>query len=165
MRDALSELHDRRGQEQVRQSQLQMKIDHLAERVAQRYQVDLRGFQADQPAFEKTLRAQLKQRSKRAETAGMESANPTPALNEEETNNLPEEIVDLRESDLEKLIVDLTRQLDNMGPVNLDAVHEYDELEERYQFLEKQNNDLTAARRELLDVIARINSTTSDVKL
>ncbi len=163
VRDALSELHDRRSQEQVRLSQLQMKIDHLAERVAQRYQVDLRGFQADQPAFEKTLRAQLKQRSKRAETAGMESANPTPALNEEETNNLPEEIVDLRESDLEKLIVDLTRQLDNMGPVNLDAVHEYDELEERYQFLEKQNNDLTAARRELLDVIARINSTTKQL--
>ena len=70
------------------------------------------------------------------------------------------EVVDLGDSDLEKLIVDLTRQLDNMGPVNLDAVHEYDELEERYKFLEKQNNDLTAARRELLDVIARINSTT-----
>ncbi len=163
VRDALSELHDRRGQEQVRQSQLQMKVDNLAERVAQRYQVDLRAFQRDQPAFEKTLRAQLKQRSKRAETAGMESADPMPAFNGEETNNLPGEIVDLRESDLEKLIVDLTRQLDNMGPVNLDAVHEYDELEERYQFLEKQNNDLTAARRELLDVIARINSTTKQL--
>jgi chromosome segregation protein len=54
----------------------------------------------------------------------------------------------------------LTRQLDNMGPVNLDAVQEYDELEERHRFLETQNNDLTAARKELLDVIARINSTT-----
>ncbi|HEV2994946.1 MAG TPA: AAA family ATPase, partial [Chthoniobacterales bacterium] len=39
-------------------------------------------------------------------------------------------------------------------------VHEYDELEERYKFLETQNNDLTNSRRELLDVIARINSTT-----
>jgi chromosome segregation protein len=47
-----------------------------------------------------------------------------------------------------------------MGPVNLDAVHEYDELEERYKFLEGQNNDLTNSRRELLDVIAQINSTT-----
>ena len=47
-----------------------------------------------------------------------------------------------------------------MGPVNLDAVHEYDELEERYKFLESQNNDLTNSRRELLDVIAQINSTT-----
>src|SRR5213079_2898746 len=69
-------------------------------------------------------------------------------------------VVDLGDSDLEKLIVDLTRQLDNMGPINLDAVHEYDELEERYKFLEGQNNDLTNARRELLDVIAQINSTT-----
>jgi len=47
-----------------------------------------------------------------------------------------------------------------MGPVNLDAVHEYDELEERYKFLETQNTDLTNSRRELLDVIAQINSTT-----
>jgi len=47
-----------------------------------------------------------------------------------------------------------------MGPVNLDAVHEYDELEERHKFLEAQNNDLTNSRRELLDVIAQINSTT-----
>jgi chromosome segregation protein len=65
------------------------------------------------------------------------------------------------ESDnLEQIIADLTRQLDNMGPVNLEAVHEYDELEERYRFLETQNNDLVAARREVLDVITRINSTT-----
>jgi chromosome segregation protein len=39
-------------------------------------------------------------------------------------------------------------------------VHEYDELEERYKFLEAQNTDLTNSQRELLDVIARINSTT-----
>ena len=44
--------------------------------------------------------------------------------------------------------------------MNLDAVHEYDELEERYKFLEAQNTDLTNSRRELLDVIAQINSTT-----
>ena len=61
---------------------------------------------------------------------------------------------------LEELIAELTRQLDNMGPVNLDAVHEYDELEERYRFLETQNNDLTASRRELLDTIAHVNNTT-----
>ena len=47
-----------------------------------------------------------------------------------------------------------------MGPVNLDAVHEYDELEERHRFLETQNNDLTASKKELLDVIAKINATT-----
>jgi chromosome segregation protein len=71
-----------------------------------------------------------------------------------------ENAVDLTDADLDKLIGDLRTQLDNMGPVNLDAVHEYDELDERYKFLEGQNNDLTNSRRELLDVIAQINSTT-----
>ena len=61
-----------------------------------------------------------------------------------------------------KVIADLRTQLDNMGPVNLEAVHEYDELEERYKFLEAQNTDLTNSQRELLDVIARINSTTQE---
>jgi chromosome segregation protein len=42
----------------------------------------------------------------------------------------------------------------------VDAVQEYDELEERHRFLETQNADLTNSRRELLDVISRINSTT-----
>jgi len=67
------------------------------------------------------------------------------------------------EEDQQKLIADLTRQLENMGPVNLEAVQEYDELEERYRFLETQNTDLTNSRRELLDVIARINSTTKEL--
>src|SRR5260370_565826 len=64
------------------------------------------------------------------------------------------------ESCRDKLVGDLRTQLDNMGAVKLDAVHEYDELEERYQFLETQNTDLTNSRGELLDVIAQINSTT-----
>ena len=32
------------------------------------------------------------------------------------------------EIDLEQVIADHRTQLDNMGPVNLEAVHEYDEL-------------------------------------
>src|SRR5207237_10682394 len=68
--------------------------------------------------------------------------------------------VDPDGAELPKVIADRTRQLDNVGPVNRDAVHQYDELAQRHRFLETQNNDLTASRRELLDVIARINSTT-----
>jgi chromosome segregation protein len=157
VRNSLNDVHDRRGQQQVRQSQLQMKIDNLTECVTQRYQMDLRAFQADEPMFEKTLRVQLKRRLKASEPA---SETPEADANEAEIEDVPGEVVDLGDSDLEKLIVDLTRHLDNMGPVNLEAVQEYDELEERYRFLETQNNDLTASRRELLEVIAQINSTT-----
>ncbi len=143
LRNSLGELQDRRSQQQVRESQLQMKIDNLAEHVSRSYHLDLRAFAPDHAAFEKILSAQMK-RTEKVEGDG----SPTPGSSA------------LGSSDVEKLIQDLTRQLDNMGPVNLDAVHEYDELEERYKFLEEQNNDLTNSRRELLDVIAQINSTT-----
>ncbi len=143
LRDSLGELQDGRGQRQVRESQLQMKIDNLAEHISRSYHVDLRQFTPDQAAFEKTLSAQVK-RSEKLE-GGAPATPGSPGL---------------APPDVEKLIEELKRQLDNMGPVNLDAVHEYDELEERYKFLETQNNDLTNSRRELLDVIAQINSTT-----
>ncbi len=144
LRDSLGELQDRRAQLQVRESQLQMKIDNLAEHISRSYQIDLRAFAVDQPACEKVLRAQLKR------GAGFQPA----------TDRQDADATNLADANLQKLITDLRTQLDNMGPVNLDAVQEYDELEERYKFLEAQNNDLTNSRRELLDVIAQINSTT-----
>jgi chromosome segregation protein len=152
-RNSLNYLRDRRGKQEVRQTQLQLQIENLAEHVSRRYQVDLRDFKADHFAFQKTLNAQLK----RAEKEGGPSATP------DETGGSPEPalpVTDADDSRLTQIIAEFTRQLDNMGPVNLDAVHEYDELEERYKFLETQNSDLIAARRELLDVIARINDTT-----
>ncbi len=158
IRNSLSELHDLRSKQQVRETQLQMQTDNLAEHISRRYQVSLREVVSDQTAFEKTLRAQLKRRQG---GSGVASADANDANNGGEAASKSEAMdVSLEQIDLQKLIRDLTTQLDNMGPVNLDAVHEYDELEERYKFLEGQNNDLTNSRRELLDVIAQINSTT-----
>jgi chromosome segregation protein len=143
LRDSLAELQDGRSQRQVRGSQLQMKIDNLAEHILRSYHIDLRVFAPDEAALEKVLRAQVKRSEK------LEGGDPaTPGL------------LELAAPEMEKLITDLRTQLDNMGPVNLDAVHEYDELDERYKFLETQNSDLTSSRRELLDLIARINATT-----
>jgi chromosome segregation protein len=142
-RNSLNELHDLRSKQQVRESQLQMQSDNLVEHISRRYQLNLREFAPDQVAFEKILRAQLKRNEK---LEGEAPATP------DSQQLAPPEVA--------RLIADLTRQLDNMGPVNLDAVQEYDELDERYKFLEGQNNDLTNSRRELLDVIAQINSTT-----
>jgi chromosome segregation protein len=151
MRDSLGDLQDQRAQGQVRQSQFQMKIDNLLAHISRSYQIDLRGFARDQPAFEKVLRGQLKKRASADEpgSAGIDTREDVASAKEE-----------LASADLEQLIAELRTQLDNMGPVNLEAVHEYDELEERYKFLEAQNTDLTNSQRELLDVIGRINSTT-----
>jgi chromosome segregation protein len=120
-----------------------MKLDNLLAHVSRSYQIDLRSFTPDEAAFEKTWRALLK-RNEKSEVEAPPTSGPA----------------ELTSPDLEKSIADLRGQLDNMGPVNLEAVQEYDELEERYKFLEAQNTDLTNSQRELLDVIARINSTT-----
>ena len=157
IRNSLNELHDLRSKQQVRETQLQMQTDNLAEHISHRYQVNLREIVSDQMAFEKTLRAQLKRRQGGSSVASADANNNGGEAAASKSEAID---VDLEQIDVQKLIRDLTTQLDNMGPVNLDAVHEYDELEERYKFLEGQNNDLTNSRRELLDVIAQINSTT-----
>jgi chromosome segregation protein len=154
-RNSLNELHDLRSKHQVRETQLQMQTDNLAEHISRRYQVNLREVVSDQAAFEKTLHAQLKRRQGGSGVPSADANNGGEAASKSEVID-----VNLEQIDVQKLIRDLTTQLDNMGPVNLDAVHEYDELGERYKFLEGQNNDLTNSRRELLDVIAQINSTT-----
>ena len=158
LRDSLNDLRDLRGKQEVRQTQLHLRIENLAEHVKRRYQIDLHTFTTDTFAFQKTLSVVTKRR------AGGSSAPSLDANDGGEAATISaspaERPIHPDADSVEQIIADLTRQLDNMGPVNLDAVHEYDELEERYRFLETQNSDLIAARREVLDVITRINSTT-----
>ncbi len=66
---------------------------------------------------------------------------------------------------LEQQVVELQSKLDAMGPVNVEAIQEYDELEERYKFLSQQHDDLVKAKEQLLQVIAKINATTKQLFL
>jgi chromosome segregation protein len=50
-----------------------------------------------------------------------------------------------------------------MGPVNLVAREEYEETEQRYNFLTKQHDDLVQAKGQLLEVINRINTQTREM--
>jgi chromosome segregation protein len=54
----------------------------------------------------------------------------------------------------------LQTRIDEMGPVNLVAIAEYEETEQRHQFLTKQNDDLVQAKAQLVEVINRINTQT-----
>jgi chromosome segregation protein len=50
--------------------------------------------------------------------------------------------------------------LDALGPVNLEAITEYDELEQRHRFLTGQETDLLTAKEQILKAIQEINRTT-----
>jgi chromosome segregation protein len=60
----------------------------------------------------------------------------------------------------EKKITALNETIQAMGPVNIGAIEEYEELKTRYDFLSKQQQDLTLSIAELEEAITRINATT-----
>jgi len=57
----------------------------------------------------------------------------------------------------------LQKRIDEMGPVNLVAIEEYEETEQRHNFLSTQYEDLVKAKEQLLDVINRINTQTKEM--
>jgi chromosome segregation protein len=60
----------------------------------------------------------------------------------------------------EKKAQELNDSIQAMGPVNVGAIEEYEELKTRYDFLSKQQQDLTMSIAELEEAISRINATT-----
>ncbi|HMP74797.1 MAG TPA: chromosome segregation protein SMC [Kiritimatiellia bacterium] len=64
---------------------------------------------------------------------------------------------------LEIQVAELRAKLEAMGPVNLVAIEEHRELEERYQFLTQQQTDLTNSKDQLMEMIREINKTTTEM--
>jgi chromosome segregation protein len=150
LRRQLTELHEQRSRLDVKQTQTQLRIENLCDHVMRRYQVDLRQFQPDTYALLCTLRDQSKQR-KAAETENLTESAAEPLSDTDQQ-------IDWQM--VEGVVKEIEQRIDAMGPVNVEAIQEYDELEERHTFLEKQLEDLNKSKAELLDVIAKINVTT-----
>jgi chromosome segregation protein len=69
------------------------------------------------------------------------------------------EVEPLTPEDEERLIV-LREKVQELGPVNLGTLEEYEELRARYEFLSKQREDLNKSIAEIEEAITRINATT-----
>lgn len=64
---------------------------------------------------------------------------------------------------IETSIAEMRTKLESMGPVNLVAIEEHAELEERYAFLTAQQADLVNAKAQLVEMIKQINATTTEL--
>src|ERR1051326_7005929 len=121
-----------------------MAVQNLRERVQQKYQVDL-----DQV---------------RSECITITIADEGPARVRTLT---PEEMAAGGVStDWDAVAVQVAasqKRIDEMGPVNLVAIDEYEETEQRHQFLTKQNDDLVQAKKQLMEVLNRINTQTREM--
>ena len=170
LRHQLTEAHDQRSRLEVKHTQFEMKLAALTEHIQKRYQIDLTTFERDLHGLRVAIRDHAK-RQQRGAQADLEGTAPSVPGAESETPEAaepgPDSAIPSGEDAfaidwerIDAMVRELDQRLDAMGPVNLDAIQEYDELEERHTFLEKQNEDLTNAKSELLATIAKINNTT-----
>jgi chromosome segregation protein len=60
----------------------------------------------------------------------------------------------------EERLDELRKKIQEIGPVNLGTIEEYEELRSRYEFLTQQQEDLHKSIAELEEAITRINTTT-----
>ena len=67
------------------------------------------------------------------------------------------------EEELRQQLQKIRERLDRMGPINLAAITEHQELEERHKFLSTQEQDLSNSIASLKEIIHRINRTTKDM--
>jgi chromosome segregation protein len=56
-------------------------------------------------------------------------------------------------------VTELKEKVDKIGSVNVDAIHEYEELKTRFDFLVGQRDDLTTSMEDLQKAIQKINKT------
>lgn len=113
------------------------------------------------------LRAEIEASSSRLSEAEVQKAEH--ALRRE---NLLENIRNTHDADLEALdaeplspedeerLPEVRKKLEDLGPVSLGSLEEYESLKERYDFLTRQQEDLLRSIAELEEAIAKINSTT-----
>ncbi len=143
-RRRLTELQEKRGGIEVELAQKNMATQNLRERVQQKYHVNLEDIRsecitityADEgPAKVQTLTPD--------EMAASGGATDWAAVTQQ--------------------VEALQARIDEMGPVNLVAIEEYEETEQRHQFLSRQHDDLVEAKAQLMDVINRINVQTREM--
>jgi chromosome segregation protein len=66
-------------------------------------------------------------------------------------------------TEIEQKVASLNIEIQELGPVNLVAIEEYRELEERYVFLKAQEDDLLSSKEQILDLITTINTKSAEL--
>jgi chromosome segregation protein len=143
-RRRLGELQQKRSGIDVELAQKQMSVQNLRQRMQEKYQVNLDDV--------------------RSECITITIADEGPARVETITpNEMAERGLATDWNAVAEQVSALQKRIDEIGPVNLVAIEEYEETEQRYKFLTEQNDDLIKAKEQLLDALNKINTQTKDM--
>ena len=170
-RRAHGEMQEQKGKFEVRAAELRLKGENLAEDIRRRHHVELAEVQLDTYALHCAVRDHRKRRKVKAVAAdapeGTEgdelAVSEAAAESGEDAVEIAVETIEaeLDWNEIEGFVTELRDKLDSMGPVNIDAIQEFDDLLDRQTFLDEQFTDLTNSKEELLEVIKKINATTT----
>lgn len=154
MRNRVRKATDQRGREEVSLTKVRLKLENLEGGLLERHQIELEHFRPDAHALLTCLNSSQKTSAGAVVQSGDDESEAT-----ELSNAALEDGPDWEQ--VEALLTEQKRKLDSMGPVNVDAIEEFEELEERHNFIVSQHEDLVNSKNELLEVIARINEETT----
>ena len=140
-RGRLTEWQNQRGSIEIELAQKNMSVQNLRERIQQKYHIALDDVRSECITITFADEGHPKIHTLTPEEMAASSAAT-------DWNAVAQQIEALQ------------KRLDEIGPVNLVAIEEYEETEQRYQFLTKQHDDLVSAKAQLLEVISRINTQT-----
>jgi chromosome segregation protein len=143
-RRRLADVQTRRGNLDVELAQKAMTVQNLRERIEQKYHLKLDDILSECITI----------------TIADEGAPQVTTLTPEE---MAANGVGTNWNAVTDQVAQLQTRIDEMGPVNLVAIEEYEETEQRYQFLSKQHDDLVTAKTQLLEVLNRINTQTKEM--
>ena len=178
----IQKIATQRGQEEVRAAQIGIRLEQIEGSARERYQCDLERFEPDSHLLLAVIDSQRQSRGRndkrRATMASREAGEDEEenSYDEEENEVVSAEVnADGEEADnvvdfpdpaepdwefVESVVAELRSRLDSLGPVNIDAIEEFEELEQHYKFNIQQMQDLESSKEELMRMIARINRDT-----
>jgi len=145
-RSRLAELQNQRGALEVELAQKQMSVQNLREKVQQKYHLELENIRGECITITHAEEGQPRVETLTPEEMAASGAGTDWAA-------------------VAQQVAALQTRLDEIGPVNLVAIEEYEETEQRHQFLSQQYDDLVNAKTELLEIINRINTQTRQMFL
>jgi len=186
LRQSYNGLNESRSRAEVALTRVDLRLENLINQVQERYSFNIDAFEPDYHILMVTIEEQKKNRSrgKKAAANAAETPETSPDTLEqpESSEDVAEEAPASVSSDDDEVSIDdvvipgeeaqpdwafvmevvyeLRQKLEGIGPVNLDAIQEFEELEERFNFLDTQHNDLVKGKEDLLNVITKINETT-----
>jgi chromosome segregation protein len=140
-RTRLAASQNRKGQLEVELAQKTMTVENLRLRIREKYQLELEQIRGEGITI--TLADEGQPKIESIPLEAMAAAGLTT-----DWNTVSEQVAHLQ------------KKIDDIGPVNLVAIEEFEETEQRYGFLNAQHDDLQQGKKQLVEIIGKINSET-----